>query len=497
MLRPTDYLHKPDAFFSDILHIERFDKLDELLWSVHDNQNTCAKGCYTSSKTFTAAGLVHWWMLTMPDSICVTTAPTENQVANILWRDIRSIASNCRPPLYDNPILTTKIDAGEKWYAVGFTANESNVEAFQGFHSRRTLYIIDEGNGVNKTFFDARHKIAHNPDDRFLVIGNPRGPESEFYRCFQSSAFNQITISAFDTPNVQQDRIVIPGLITLDTVNKWREEWGEESMEWKTRVLAEFWEDSSAGLIPMSWIDQSFARYVQRFGRNSEGFDEFESGIDSRYKLHATDVSTEGRDETICGRRVANVISRMEPFHDSSTTAIAHHVEVQYNRGYKGIVDAIGVGSGVVSTARDDGYACRAYKGSEATEMRDKTGQNTFANTRSYAYWLIREALDPRNSEPLDMCPDPKLKEDLVGLSYREVAHGKIQIETKADVVKRLGRSPDRGDTLAMLCYGYPRFVIPEPVVDVSPNDYGRIKKANKDNFAENNPLLRFYVSNN
>lgn len=291
-------------------------------------------------------------------------------------------------------------------------------------------------------FFDARHKIAQDSKDRFLTIGNPIGPDTEFYRCFQSAQFNTITISAFDCPNIQQKKIVIPGMLEWETVEAWREEWGEDSMFWHTRVLAEFWDQSTAGLIPMSWYEAAVKR-----GKEMKANGGYEGE-----KIVSADVA-EGGDESIKGLLNGRLLENVESYKDPDTTRYAYHIERDIKHGYRAVVDAIGIGAGVVSTIRNDAYDCVAYKGSESTEGRDKSGELRFANVRSFAWWLIREALNPSNPEAIGLPDDPKLREDLTFPTYKEVSGGKIQLENKEALCKRLGRSPDRGDMLAMALF--------------------------------------------
>ena len=445
---PREYKHHACSFISDILGIQIHDKAEEIIESVQHKQNTATKGCHESGKTYIAAAIMHWWLSTHVDSLCITTAPNQEAVEKLIWRDyndqyLQAEARNAFS-LYPTKPLLAEHTIGPKWYAVGKTAKHENAAYFQGFHSRGPmLYIIDEGSGVETTFFDARHRFASKPDDRVLVLGNPYPPGTEFHRCFVDADFNPITISAFDTPNVKAGSIVIPGMITLEQVDKWRANYGEDSSFWVTRVLAQFYERGDIGLIPLSWWEHAVEKWhklksVARDGARSLGID----------------VATEGNDETILIQIEGCYVYEPESFSNSDTTAIGHRAEHVINAGYRATVDAIGVGSGVVSTIRHDGFPVYAYKGSERTEEKDKSGEFGFVNLRSLAYWRLREALDPRNPDCLALPPDPKLKEDLVGLKYKDAAGGKIQVEMKKDVVKRLGRSPDRGDALAMANIG-------------------------------------------
>lgn len=73
-------------------------------------------------------------------------------------------------------------------------------------------------------------------------------------------------------------------------------------------------------------------------------------------------------------------------------------------------------------------------------------------NCRSAAYWHVRELLDPAFGAELMLPPDDLLLADLNAPTW-DVATGvppKIRIERKEDLVARMGRSPDRGDSVVM-----------------------------------------------
>lgn len=68
-------------------------------------------------------------------------------------------------------------------------------------------------------------------------------------------------------------------------------------------------------------------------------------------------------------------------------------------------------------------------------------------NSRAEWYWSLREALDPGSGQDLALPPDPELRADLCAPTWRLTARG-IQVEGKDDISTRLGRSPDKGDSL-------------------------------------------------
>jgi hypothetical protein len=61
-------------------------------------------------------------------------------------------------------------------------------------------------------------------------------------------------------------------------------------------------------------------------------------------------------------------------------------------------------------------------------------------------WWRMREALDPVNGYDLALPPDRELFADLCAPRYKRTPRG-IQVETKDEIKKRIGRSPDKGDS--------------------------------------------------
>lgn len=93
-----------------------------------------------------------------------------------------------------------------------------------------------------------------------------------------------------------------------------------------------------------------------------------------------------------------------------------------------------------------------AYKGAVGTIKRTADKKLGFVNTRSAAYWMFREALDPGQpgGSPIALPPeDSLLLADLTTPTFTIGPRG-IEIESKKDVCSRLGRSTDHGDTVVM-----------------------------------------------
>ena len=83
-------------------------------------------------------------------------------------------------------------------------------------------------------------------------------------------------------------------------------------------------------------------------------------------------------------------------------------------------------------------------------EQKDESGRLGFKNKRAEYYWRMREALDPKNNEGVCLPPGNEVRSDLAAARFKVVGGGKIQVEAKEEIVKRIGRSPDVGDAIVL-----------------------------------------------
>jgi len=115
-------------------------------------------------------------------------------------------------------------------------------------------------------------------------------------------------------------------------------------------------------------------------------------------------------------------------------------------------VDGIGIGSSVYDHLRPKHKQVSNVNVGAGSVVRDKSGRFGFSNLRSQIAWQFREALDPSSGEDIALPDDPQLRNDLRAMRYKVVG-GKIQVEPKDDIKKRLNRSPDRGDAVLLAWY--------------------------------------------
>ena len=119
-----------------------------------------------------------------------------------------------------------------------------------------------------------------------------------------------------------------------------------------------------------------------------------------------------------------------------------------------------GYGGATYEQMKENGIQAEAFKGAERSTRRTKDGKLTFKNRRTEIAWRFREALDPSEpgGSPIMLPDDPELFADLTAIIFFD-DRGVIELEPKDDLVKRLGRSTNKGDAVLMAWSAGPKFL--------------------------------------
>lgn len=208
--------------------------------------------------------------------------------------------------------------------------------------------------------------------------------------------------------------------------------------------------DAPDQLIPTQWIRDAQARWTSH---PPKGIPMCAIGVD---------VAQGGEDNTVLAIRhdgwfapLIQVPGKQTPG-GSEVAALV----LQHRRDNAEVI--IDMGSGYGGAAKEHLEANRihvvAYKGTKTPTGVSKNDGLKFKNTRTQAYWRLREALDPtqRGGSSIALPDDPELVSDLTAIHFT-TERGPIEITTKEDVVDILQRSPDKGDAVAMAWFAGPR----------------------------------------
>lgn len=470
--------------FADWLGVILTEEQREIYRSVAANSETNVQAAHGVGKTFGSAVLVLWWVFAVRGSV-VTTAPTENQVKELLWSEIRKLYDKNKKRLGGSRTILT-LQFSEEARAYGFTSREYSPDSFQGKHAEKLLLIIDEANGISQEIDDGAASCVTGSQNRLLRIGNPVTDGTPFAKACQLS---NIRIPVWSHPNVswayQKDpdgihrlkpevaariltgnkadpvqpqhqwpaefpRDKVPGAVSISWIEKIRIKKGETSSYWESRVEGYFPTDQPNSLVPRSRFLAARARY----DADPQRWDAL--AIVCQYH-HGVDVGDGGDPHAIASWRgpvlYRSDVIDTQPDHlniDRCVGRVKQIVKVQ--PGSVG-VDRTGVGSGVLSNLKADGIPCwGAVFGGAATKPKKTKGKTEipeYTNWKSEHFWKLHEAFmsdDDVAIAPLGEEEEDTLMEELSAIRYRETRKGQIEIEPKDETKKRLGRSPNAAD---------------------------------------------------
>ena len=432
----------PVEFVTRRLNAKLWTKQEEILEAMRDNTRVAVRSCNGSGKTFIAAHAVLWWLTCFPDSIVITTAPTEHQVRDVLWREIRR-AYHENEEIIGGKLLRTSLELDDKHYAQGLSTN--TPERFQGFHEGHILFVVDEASGVREGIFEAIEGSMTSDNARMLLHGNPTALSGYFYEAFHSrrSLWKTIHISALDTPNFadEDEEVTWPNLVTPQWVKDAKVNWGEDSPMYQIRVLGDFPSESEDTLISLKTIENAV-----------EGKDQVPDAQDGKPVELGVDVARFGSDRTvICARRGDRVIE-MESYTKKDTMETAGLVNEFVTRHSPSCVrvDAIGVGAGVVDRLKE--LEVPGVTGINVA--RRATNQEHFANLKAELYDGLRERFQQGR---IRIPADRKLISELASIRYSFSSSGQIRIEDKDELRSRGRPSPDMADALMLAFAQTPR----------------------------------------
>ena len=481
----------PDEFASKVLRVRLWDKQLEVLRALPRHRRVAVKAGNGLGKGFSAAVAVLWFLHTHDPAVVLSTAPTFRQVRHILWRQIHNLYRRA-PDALKGKLLDTRWELGDDRYAMGMSAD--SADQFQGFHSPNLLIVVDEAEGVNDSIYEAIEAVMTSDGSRLLLIGNPTTMSGVFRRAFheERSIYHCITISALESPNVKEKKILYPGLTTFGWVEERKEIWGEDNPLYRARVLGEFPDQDEDTLIRLSDVEAAANRWqalpspdlksqaalpslaqpgeVARPAQAAhpelvEGRPAGEivpTGHTSALPAHpegvsappgdvvlAVDVARYGSDRSVILRRRGFRVEEIQTFSGMNTMELAGWVAaaIREFQPTQTCIDEIGVGSGVVDRLREQGFGVRGVNVAHAARQKD-----IFANLRTEGFWRLRELFA---SGEISIPPDQRLMGELAALHYSYDSKGRILLEPKEELKKRGLPSPDRADAL-MLSFAIP-----------------------------------------
>ncbi|EIB6856881.1 terminase [Acinetobacter baumannii] len=203
-------------------------------------------------------------------------------------------------------------------------------------------------------------------------------------------------------------------------------------------------EDDPWQVIPTAWVEAAQARWKPE--------DEMRLMYKGVFPMdsYGLDVARGGKDNTIGYARHGfwyNRANVLEGIQSKDGPASASFAVSHVRDGAPIHVDIIGVGASTYDFLKQSGMHVIPVDVRNAANSFDRSGRLTFFNLRSQLWWQFREALDPAYGSTVALPPEPELLADLTAPRWG-LQGANIKVESREEIVKRIGRSPDYGSAI-------------------------------------------------
>ncbi|HZW38545.1 MAG TPA: hypothetical protein VFF33_04520 [Ignavibacteriaceae bacterium] len=388
-----------------------------------------------TGKTFIGALITFWFIECFPNSIVVTTAPKQEQLSLHLWKEIRNLY-----PLFNKGELLKlrlRLNYGNDnrialGFAAGIKADEESATKAQGFHAENMLIILEETPGIPMSVITALQNTCTSSNNLMLAFGNPDNQLDNLHRFCMLDNVEHIIISAFDHPNVVcKNSLLIPGAASMEGINRMKVRYGEESPLYLSRARGISPMQSIDSLIQVEWcIDAKDNEYM-----------------DGDYALGVDAANSETGDKAAIALGKGNKLIEVNAFQCPDSGILGKRDIVRYMNDYKISadkvgVDGIGVGAGTINALKEINIKVVNIL-SASSPVKINSAEN-FINLRSQMYWQLREDLRLKR---IIIPNDNELITDLTSIKWF-LRNGKIAIEPKEEIKKRIGRSTNKGDAV-------------------------------------------------
>lgn len=439
------YWDDPVAFAEDMLDFKPDDKQAAIMMDVASYPKTSVRSGQGVGKTALEAVLVIWFLCCRPNPRVVATAPTRQQLYDVLWAEIAKWLNTAK---VRNLLTWTKtkvymVGNEDRWFATAKTATKP--ENMQGFHEDYMLFLVDEASGVADPIMEAILGTLSGEDNKLLMCSNPTRLSGTFYDSHHKDRefYRAHKISSRTSKRTNKENILMI-----------ERKYGKDSDVVRVRVDGEFPKAEADAFISLEIIELAIGTQLQ--------------AVDEVLHI-GVDVARFGDDETVIAPRVGGRCFELQPYRKQDTMVTAGWVldtarkYMQENPEIKRVVikvDDGGVGGGVTDrlneVVREESLPYTIVPINNQGKARDEH----YENLGTEVWAAIRDALEENCSNyiqgeasVIELPNDERLISQLSTRKYRMTSRGRIALERKEDMKKRGLDSPDRADAVTLAFY--------------------------------------------
>lgn len=413
---------KLESFIYHIIGAEPTPQQLEIIRAIDDGEKRIAvKSGHGTGKSTLLSWISLWVGITKYDAKIPITAPSSPQLLFTLMPEIKKWAQKLKITQMRESInaKSEEIQFSNGNFVAMRTARKENPEALQGFHATNLFFLVDEGSGVPNEIFEVVEGALTGEHNVIIMVGNPTRTSGYFFNAFNKNKelWATFTLNSEASPNVD------PKVIELR-----RKQYGTDSDVYRVRVLGEFPKASSDALFAYEDLEEA----TQRTEVDKSGAE-----------IWGLDVARYGDDKSVLCKRKGYEVRPLLTRQNLETMELAEFVMIEYQTAHKKpaviFVDTVGLGVGVFDVLLSRGLPVAEARVSETSQRFG------LKNKRIEIYKTLSEKL-----KYMSLPDDDELVGELSSLRYEIDEKGLMILELKKETKKRLGRSPDKSDSLAL-----------------------------------------------
>ncbi len=421
----------PDDWQTEVLQAIR----DGLLTLDQAIQIAIASG-HDIGKTALLCWLILWGLSTFENTRIIVTANTETQLKTKTWPELKKWHRLCITShwfKYNATSLHAIEDSHkETWRADMIPWSEHNSEAFAGLHNKgkRIILVFDEASAIPDIIWEVSEGALVDADTEiiWLAFGNPTQNSGRFKECFGRFK-HRWTTKQIDSRSAK--------ISNKAKIQEWIDDYGLDSDFVKVRVRGMFPNMSDKQFYSVEDVDGAFGKELQP------------GQYDFAPVIITVDPAWEGNDTMEIGKRqgLTFKILRTIPKNDNDIQMAQIIAGIEDDEKADAVFIDGGFGTGIISAGRTWG---RSWQIVWFAGAATKQG---FLNKRAEMAQDAKQWLKDGGAIPVDN----ELREDILSPETVPRTDGKVQLEDKKLIKKRLGRSPGKFDAW-ILSFAFPVF---------------------------------------
>ena len=388
-------------------------------------------------KSTAASWAMLWYLLTRHTVKILVTAPSSGQLFDGLFAEAKRWVRQMPSALQQ--LVDVKSDrielasAPAECFISLKTSRPESLEALAGAHADFVMLIADEASGVLEGTFEASAGSMSGENAVTILLGNPTRTSGLFYDTHPRLRNEWWTrkVSCVDSPRVSAAYIA-----------ELQSRYGAESNAYRVRVLGEFAKSDEDTVVSLATIESAIGRDVAM--------------IPAATTIWGLDIARKGNDASaLCKRKGNHILEPVRRWRGLDLMQLTGAIVAEYeglepeNRPTEICVDSIGLGAGVVDRLREIlDIRVHGINVSESPALG-----TTYRNLRAELYYKAKAWF-----EGLDVCipADEQLISELSIVRYKFSSNGKIILESKDEIKKRLNSasSPDCADAFVLTFAG-------------------------------------------